>query len=231
MDGEDDPLYKPVVKVFAPVILRAETCLEEIFILEALLLGSIGKGMPVRRGPAQSVFLYGRIFQAAGVEIVKTHCLAFAGFKLFPEEVPCIFGDQDQALVPLSGSDVLCTFFLFDNFDVVLLGEVPQGVRVGHVFMLHDEAYGRATLVAAEAVVNTFGWNDVERRSFFIVERTASPPFGPSLPERHEVAYHLFDLGGIEDLLYGFLGDHGLFVEVVRIVNPFIFNLTGIRNA
>ena len=63
------------------------------------------------------------------------------------------------------------------------------------------------------------------------MERTASPPFGPSLPEGHEVAYHLFDLGGIEDLLYGFLGDHGLFVEVVRIVNPFIFNLTGIRNA
>ena len=196
------------MEVVAVVILGTEAGLEKIFILVALGFSCVSERVPVGRCPSQAEFGDCFVFKSPGVEIIESDSLSFCTSKLFLEKLAGIFRNQDKAFVPLSRCSVFSALGLFDNLSVVLLGQLPQGVGIGHVLMLHHESYCRTTFVTAETVVYPLGGNHMERRGFFIVERTASPPFGSTLAHGHEIRHHLFDLGGVEDLLYRFLRNH-----------------------
>ena len=56
--------------------------------------------------------------------------------------------------------------------DIVLLGQPPQRLRVGHLLMSHQKAHGRTSLTARETLTDISGGRNIERRGALIVERT-----------------------------------------------------------
>ena len=71
--------------------------------------------------------------------------------------------------------------------------------------MLHDEAYRRAAFAATETFADVSGLVDRERWRAFVVERTQAFVVGSAAAQFHKVAYHIDNVGGIEDSLNGFL--------------------------
>jgi hypothetical protein len=128
--------------------------------------------------------------------------------ELILEEFPRIFRNKQQTFIPLPGSDILCSFFLLDYFYSVLSCEIPQGLNIGKMFIIHYEPDSGTSLVASETIVLPFGRDYVERWSLFIVKRTTGPKVGSALLQSHEVTYHLLYPGGVKDLLYRFLRNH-----------------------
>ena len=59
----------------------------------------------------------------------------------------------------------------FLDLDAVFLGKVFQCLRVGHLFVLHDEVHYIAALATGKAFAQSLGWRYVERRGLIVVER------------------------------------------------------------
>ena len=89
------------------------------------------------------------------------------------------------------------------NGDVVLLGQILQRFRIGHLGVLHQEMDGVALGVAHEALVDAEARGDVQRRVLVVVERTHAHKTRPLPFQGDEVAHHILNLGGKLDFLYG----------------------------
>jgi hypothetical protein len=55
--------------------------------------------------------------------------------------------------------------------DVILSCEPSQRFGIGHLLVLHDEAYGVAALTASEAMAGAACRRHIERRGLLVVER------------------------------------------------------------
>ena len=211
MDREHHPVVEAVVQGAVRVPLGAEARFQQVFVLVALLLRRFRERVLGFRGPSQAVLGDGLVLEAAGMEILDGDGAAFVRRELVLVEVEGELRDGEEALVPLARGDVLGRFLLLLHLDMVLAGEILEGLRVGELLVLHDEAHGRAGLAAAEALVDAAGRLHVEGRRFLIVERAAGPQAAPAALQRHEIAHHVFDAGRVQNELYRLLRDHVLF--------------------
>ena len=207
MDREHDPVVETVMER-AVVPFGAEARLGQVFGLVAGLAGGFGEGGFALRGPSEAIFLDGLVFQAAGAEVLVADGPAFRGLELVLVEMEGEVGDGQEALVPLPGGDLLGGLFLFLDFDVVFVGEVTEGFRIGEPLIFHQETDGRPGLAAAEALVDAPGGDDVEGGRLLVVEGTAGP-IAAALPlEGHEIPHDLLDAGRVDDQVDRFLRDH-----------------------
>ncbi len=230
MDRKYDPIIEAVTERAVFLVAGAKSGVKQVFFLVSGRLGSIGEGSAAGRRPSETIFRDGRIFQAPGIEIIQSDGSAFIRFQLLLKELSGIFRDQHQALVAFSVRDVFSGLLLFNNLNIVFLGEVSQGFSVGQVFVIHDESHGRSPFVATETIVHAFGGNDVERRGLLVVEGTTRPVLGAAPLERHEVADDFLDLRHVENLLYRLLGNHFSARFLLSINFPIIY-LLGLSDA
>ena len=211
MDREHHPVVEAVVQGAVRIPLGTEACFQQILVLVAFLLGRFRERVLGFRCPSQAVLGDGLVLEAAGMEILDGDGAAFVRRELVLVKVEGELRDGEEALVPLARGDVLGRFLFLLHLDMVLAGEVLEGLRVGELLVLHDEAHSRAGLAATEALVDAAGRLYVERRRFLIVERTAGPQAAPAALQRHEIAHHVFDAGRVQDELYRLLRNHVLF--------------------
>ena len=78
----------------------------------------------------------------------------------------------------------LCPFL---DLDAVFLGKVFQCLRIGHLFVLHNEVHYIAALAAGKAFAQSLGWRYVERRGLIVVERAQTYIVHSAFPQRDEV--------------------------------------------
>ena len=89
----------------------------------------------------------------------------------------------------------------FLNLDIVLLCQPTQGLGIGNLLMLHQEVDGIATLATGKAFANLTGWRHHKRRCLVIVERTKSLVVNPRLAQVNKLAYDIYDVDGIHNLI------------------------------
>ena len=97
----------------------------------------------------------------------------------------------------------------FLNLDTVLFGQPAQGLRVRHVFEIHQKIHRRTSFAATEALAHISRRRYRKRRCTLVVERAQADVSGATPFERDKVADNLDDIGRIEDALYGFVVDAG----------------------
>ena len=69
--------------------------------------------------------------------------------------------------------------------------------------MLHDEVDGIAALAARKALADAARGRNVERRRALVVKRAQSFVVGTALLERYKLRYHVHNVRGIHDPVYG----------------------------
>ena len=114
-----------------------------------------------------------------------------------------------EALLRRRSRDFLGRALLLHDLDVVPLGQHPEGFRVADLLDLHQECDEASALLAREALENPLGRQDVKRGGFLVGERTQPPQRAARFFQLHVIAHHLFDDGGVHDLVDGFCGNHG----------------------
>ena len=83
-----------------------------------------------------------------------------------------------------------------------------NGFRIGEFFVFLEERDHVAGLAAAEALEDTPGRRDIERRSFLVVKRAVGKKIGAPALEAHKLPYHLDNVGPVHYFLYGSRGNH-----------------------
>ena len=91
--------------------------------------------------------------------------------------------------------------FALLNLDVVFLRQPAQGLGIGNLLVLHQEVDGIATLATGKAFANLTGWRHHKRRCLVIVERTKSLVVNPRLAQVNKLAYNIYDVNGIHNLI------------------------------
>jgi hypothetical protein len=76
--------------------------------------------------------------------------------------------------------------------------------------MFHDETHGAAALAASEAVAKLLGRRYRERRGFLVVERAQANEVCTTAAQTHKIAHNFYNVGGVENSIYGFLVYHAL---------------------
>ena len=99
-------------------------------------------------------------------------------------------------------------FLSFLHLDAVLPTQPPDGFRVGHVLMLHQEGDHVASLVAAKTVEHAAVGRNGERWRLLLVEGAQRTIDGATLLEWQELANYIFYMCRIEYLFYDGLGYH-----------------------
>ena len=99
-------------------------------------------------------------------------------------------------------------FLTFLHLDTVLPAQPSYGLRVGHVFMVHQEGNHVASLMAAEAVEHAAVGCNGERRCLLLMEGTQRTIDGATFLERQKLGHHIFYMCCIEYILYDGLGYH-----------------------
>ncbi len=207
MDGEHHP-FAELVSERAVFLLDGQAGRHQVFVLVTGGAGRIHQGGFSGRRPAQAPLFQGGVLDVAGAVVLIAHSPAFPGFELVAEVLAGEFAHGHEAFAALAGGNLLGRFLLFLYLYVVFAGQVPEGFGVGHVLVLHHKAHGAAGLSAAEALEDAFGRGYVERRGFFVVERTAGHIAGAAAPQRHEISHHLFNAGGVQNLVNGLFRYH-----------------------
>ena len=93
---------------------------------------------------------------------------------------------------------------IFNDGNAGTLGEFLNGFYEGNIFVVHDEGDGRATLLAAETMVELLGGADVKGGGLFVVEGAVAFVLASSSFEREIGTDQVHDVSGIEDLFNGF---------------------------
>ena len=207
MDREHHPLPELVAQRTV-IIPDGQSGSLQVFILVAGLAGGIHQGGPPGGRPAETPLADRGVFDPAGTVVSQSDGLAFSRLELFGEEFPGELGHQQQALAALAPGDVLGGFLLLDDFDMIFAGQIAQGLHIRAMLLLHHEAYGRAGLAAAEALVYALGRRDIEGGRLLIVERAAGHEIGPAALQRHVIAHHIRDLRGVQNQIDGLLRYH-----------------------
>ena len=105
--------------------------------------------------------------------------------------------------------------FALPNLDVIFSRQPPQCLGISHLFVLHDEAHGRASLAAAEAMAHPPCGRHHERGRLFVVKGAQPLIVGSGFSKRYEFGHHIHDVGSLFNLFYGSLVDHQLSCLVI----------------
>ena len=95
--------------------------------------------------------------------------------------------------------------------NMVFLCQLANGLYIGALLDLHDEAHGVSCLAATKTLEDTFAGRDGEGARLLIVEGAETNKIGTAFLERHIVAYHIFDAGSGEYSIDGFARYHWLY--------------------
>ena len=169
----------------------------------------VGEVAPLVKAEAQPEAFYHFVAEAAPVEVAEAYG---APHLVVVEQVGEVLLGKlthvEQAVTLRLPLLLLLGLLFLLNLYVVLVGQPPQRLGIGIVLVLHEELHHIARLAAAEALEDALRRRHIERRRLLIVERAAAYVVGSTLLERHKVAYHLLDAGGVHDALYGLLIYH-----------------------
>jgi len=83
--------------------------------------------------------------------------------------------------------------------------------------MLHQEVDGCSTLTTREALTNLLGGRHHERWRLIIVERAQTLIVYARLFKRNKLAHHIYDVRGIEYLVYRFSVNHTLWFHKDKV--------------
>jgi len=102
----------------------------------------------------------------------------------------------------------LRTEFFLNDFDVVLTGQKFQCVVIGELFVFHNEMHHVAAFAATETLTDASGRRNTERWGLVVVKRTKTNIINASFTKRDKIAHNFFNVGCIQDAVYGVLINH-----------------------
>ena len=120
--------------------LDADTGRGKEFLLVALCQCLCGQCVSGLGCPSEPIFPDGGILQSPAPEIGIAYRLAFRSIEAFLEKLFGIIQHQQEALAPLSRSNLFRSLLLFLYFNAIFSGQIFQGLDISHVLVLHDEA-------------------------------------------------------------------------------------------
>ena len=195
LDRDDDAVLEEVVTLWVG---------KPQFLKELLLQGQTSEGFAVD-GRKTYLNLVAILLPPAVVGIVL-------GWLIAQEHLTVMLMhsgiDNQQRLAFQSLLLLVDGFLSFLHLDAVLPAQPPDGLRVGHVLMLHQEGDHVASLMAAETVEHAAVGRNGKRRCLLLVERAQGTIDGATLLERQELAHHIFYMCRVEYLFYDGLGYH-----------------------
>ena len=95
--------------------------------------------------------------------------------------------EDEHALAVALSAAFLVRKLAFADFDVILPGQVAEGVGIAQLLVLHNEVDGRAALATGEAFAEVFGGRDVERGVLVGMEGAQSDVVDAALPQRDKL--------------------------------------------
>ena len=207
MNWEDDTAL--VAVVVALFVLAAEPNLDQQVLVVAVFDGEFGEGRAAAGAVAQLEAVDYGVTETTLAEVGEADRLTLVGGhhgvgKVFLGEAV----DVEHALALVLRGHFLGSLLAFLNLDIVFLGEVTQGFRVGVMLVLHDETHRVACLAASEAFEDVAGRIDVERRCLLLVERAYADKVGTAFLEGHKLAHHVFNACCLDDFVYGLARYH-----------------------
>ena len=187
MYGKDYASPKTVAQL---VVVRfvAESGLDEKFFLISFLQGFFRHGIMAFGTVSQLEFFDDVIPESAVTEISHTDAASF--YMVMQDILEIVAGklvDDEKAFALALNELFLVGQLPFLDLDTVFLGKVFQCLRVGHLFVLHDEVNYIAALAAGKAFAQSLGWRYVERRGLIVVERAQTYIVHSAFPQRDEV--------------------------------------------
>ena len=211
--GEDDASGIAVDKL-ATVVLIADACLEYEFLLVAIAQGGGGKRTAVLKVVAKLELLYYVVAEATASEILHSYSHAIGVVVQDVLEIACCpFVDNEHALAL-----ALLTLFVVGELtllylDMVFLGKPAQCLRIGHLLMLHDEAYGIASLATSKAMTHATSRRHIERRRLLVVKRAQTLIVCTTASQRHKLRHYLHYIGSVFYPFYCCVVDHYLLLH------------------
>lgn len=107
---------------------------------------------------------------------------------------------------PRPAAPSLLVTVLLGNFHPGPLGQKPDGIREGEIFLLHDKVDHTAAALAAEAVVDLLIRRNGEGAGFLTVEGTKTKQIGPFAAELHIAADNIYNVVAGNELVHKILG-------------------------
>ncbi len=133
--------------------------------------------------------------------------LADRGSKRVPVNLVCQFERRGHLITETRLW--IAYFTVVGELDARLLGAVFQGFRERPPLVLHEEGEYISSLAAAEAVEELAVGVDIKRRRLLGMKRAESDEIVPASTQRHILADHRDDVGGLFDLIFDDVVGHG----------------------
>ena len=209
-DREHDTAFEEIPQR-AVVPLFAQSGLHEFFGRVARLLRRCGHGVPRVRTVPNHERVEHVVAKPPFHEVAPSNGLSSVGVPhLVHEPLGRPGHEVGQAFLGGGGRQLLRCGRLFLHLDVVALRKNPQRLWVTGLFQFHQKRHHVPALAAGKTLENAFGWKDVKRRGFFVRERAQSAQRTARFFQLHMVPHHVFNDGGVHDLIDGFLRNHGV---------------------
>ena len=191
------------VDELAVLVLVADARLYQELLLVALLQGRWSEHEAVGQVVAQSELQDDVVAEAAASEILHADVVAVGRMVEKVLKVACrpLVDDEHRLPLALLLTLLIGQFALMDLY-VVLVGQPPERLGVGHLLMFHDERDGASSLATAKAMAGAACRRHVERWRLLVVEWAQALVVGPRLSEGHKFRHHIHDVGGFLDSFY-----------------------------
>ena len=151
--------------------LKTKSRLHQELCLVAGFLGSLCQGVAFLRGITQLEFLDDVVADATAAEILFSDGDAVGVvFQRVVKPVLSPLVDDEHRLALTLCSTLLVGQLFLNNLDVVFPSQPAQGLWIGHLLVLHEEAGRRATLAADETVADILRRRHHERWVAVVVE-------------------------------------------------------------
>ena len=191
------------------VIRRCQTDFPQILNRIPLSSQRLCEGVALFGCEAQTPFANRVLSKATLLKVLKPNAFAFIRVKkLLLIKLQRPFIDNIKRICQLFFLNHLFGNFSFFNGNIVFFGDIPQGFGITDVFVFHQKSHSVATFATAKTLENIADRINIERRRFFIVERTQATHIRPFSFEGHEIADNIFNADNGQYLLYGFLLNH-----------------------
>ena len=211
---EHDPALEEIPQR-SVLALLAQACLDQLLGGVSCFLRCCGQGVPRIGAVANQERVEDVVPESALHEITAADGLAGIGVAhLVHEPLGRPTHEVGEAFLGGSRRDFLGGALLLLHLDVVPTGQHAQRFRIARLFQFHEERHDAAPLATRETFENALGRQHVKRRRLLVGERAEPAHRTPRFFQLHVVAHHLFDDGGVHDLVDGFLRNHG--VEMTR---------------
>ena len=119
--------------------------------------------------------------------------------------------NDEHALAFVLFAPFVVAQFAFLNLDMILVGQPPQCLWIGHLLVFHDKAHGGATLSTTKAMANATRRRHHKRWCALVMKRAQPFIVRPGLAQGYELGNHIHDVGCLLYLLYGCSVYHVLF--------------------